>query len=172
MAIAHGGKRLPRADAQEFWDERHVIAEQIRARRASRAGILQPDTFPQTLFDYIHVAVPASKLLEYKRACSELFPAHGVSIAEWGLWHRPELFSVALFRTVAHRAQVEDFSVAVDEALRLVQDLGGSMEYVHGAGLRLAGLMPREHGSGFKLMKALKAGLDPLHLMNPGKLGL
>jgi FAD/FMN-containing dehydrogenase len=53
------------------------------------------------------------------------------------------------------------------------QDLGGSMEYVHGPGLRLAHLMPREHAEGgFALLQRLKSTLDPELILNPGKLGL
>jgi D-lactate dehydrogenase (cytochrome) len=60
----------------------------------------------------------------------------------------------------------------IDELLMRVQDLGGSMEYCHGAGLRLAHLMEREHGPGLDVMRRLKAALDPNGILNPGKLGL
>jgi FAD/FMN-containing dehydrogenase len=56
----------------------------------------------------------------------------------------------------------------LEEAL----DRGGSMEYVHGAGTRLAGLMAREHGEAFNLLRELKSALDPRGILNPGKLGL
>jgi FAD/FMN-containing dehydrogenase len=167
-----GGTVLPDSAAQEFWDDRHVIAEQIRARRESGAQESAEQPLPVTLFDYIHVALPPSQVLEFKGRCLELMPRRGISIAEWGLWHRPELFSVALFRHAETMDEVSRFGEAVDEALRIVQDLGGSMEYVHGAGIRLAGLMEREHGRGLAVLRALKHGLDPADLLNPGKLGL
>jgi FAD/FMN-containing dehydrogenase len=56
--------------------------------------------------------------------------------------------------------------------LKLAQDMGGSMEYVHGAGVRLAHLMAREHGAGFDVLRSVKLTLDPHGLLNPGKLGL
>jgi FAD/FMN-containing dehydrogenase len=46
------------------------------------------------------------------------------------------------------------------------------MEYVHGAGLRLAHLMAREHGDGLAVLRRIKAALDPAGVLNPGKLGL
>jgi D-lactate dehydrogenase (cytochrome) len=46
------------------------------------------------------------------------------------------------------------------------------MEYVHGAGTRLAHLMQREHGAGLDVLRRLKAALDPAGILNPGKLGL
>jgi FAD/FMN-containing dehydrogenase len=46
------------------------------------------------------------------------------------------------------------------------------MEYCHGVGVRLAHLLARELGAGIKILSTLKRGLDPDHLLNPGKLGL
>jgi FAD/FMN-containing dehydrogenase len=50
--------------------------------------------------------------------------------------------------------------------------MGGSMEYVHGAGLRLTHLMQREHGEGLEMLRRIKAAIDPSGVLNPGKLGL
>jgi alkyldihydroxyacetonephosphate synthase len=60
----------------------------------------------------------------------------------------------------------------VDGLLELAQDVGGSMEYCHGVGLRLAHLLERELGSGTQVLRALKQRLDPGAVLNPGKLGL
>ncbi|HZU75653.1 MAG TPA: FAD-binding oxidoreductase, partial [Dehalococcoidia bacterium] len=172
ILLEKGGRRLPPSRAQEFWDERHVIAEQIRARRQSGGQEERGHALPASLFDYIHVALPPSAVLPFKTRCERLFTGRGISIAEWGLWHRPELFSVALFRYAETQADVDAFGAAVEDALRLVQDMGGSMEYVHGVGTRLAGLMGREHGYGLQALRALKQVVDPAGLLNPGKLAL
>jgi FAD/FMN-containing dehydrogenase len=59
-----------------------------------------------------------------------------------------------------------------DSLLRACQALGGSMEYVHGAGRRLAHLMPEEHGPALDVLRRIKAALDPDGVLNPDKLGL
>ncbi len=64
------------------------------------------------------------------------------------------------------------FAEAVEAVLKLAQDCGGSMEYCHGAGVRLSGLMAREHGRGLALLQAIKTAVDPSDVLNPGKLGL
>ena len=66
----------------------------------------------------------------------------------------------------------EKLGAAVDTLLTACQDLGGSMEYVHGAGRRLAHLMPREHGEALTVLRRIKAAIDPEGILNPGKLGL
>lgn len=168
----HGGKRMPAARVRRFWQDRHVIAEEIR-RRQRQGASRQPDWLPPgVLFDFIHVNLPPSRVLAFKAQAEPLFHARGVSVGEWGLWNSPELFSVTLFRRVRGAGDREALAEAIDAALRLVQDLGGSMEYCHGAGLRLAALMPREHGAGMELFRRLKRAADPLGLLNPGKLGL
>jgi len=61
----------------------------------------------------------------------------------------------------------------VDALLRLAHAHGGSMEYCHGVGLRLAHLMEAEHGiAGLAAMRAIKGALDPAGVLNPGKQAL
>ena len=59
----------------------------------------------------------------------------------------------------------------VEALLRLVQRVGGSMEYTHGVGVKLAPLMAEEHGYGLEVMRQIKRTLDPNNIMNPGKMG-
>ena len=58
----------------------------------------------------------------------------------------------------------------VDRILSLAQDMGGSMEYCHGVGVKLAHLLPREMEGGYEAATAIKKALDPHSIMNPGKL--
>jgi len=48
----------------------------------------------------------------------------------------------------------------------------GTMEYVHGVGIRLAHLMKETHSDGMTLIRKIKRVLDPNNIMNPGKLSL
>jgi D-lactate dehydrogenase (cytochrome) len=50
--------------------------------------------------------------------------------------------------------------------------MGGSMEYTHGVGVKLASHMEEEHGYGLEVMRKIKRLLDPNDIMNPGKMGL
>lgn len=169
---AHQGEPLPQKVAQRFWEHRHdsgwsykreVLSQPPPRRRRRRAW----------RGDYLHVAIPASRVLEYHRRCKELVQRYEVPVREWSLWARPEYFSLLVSDPAPEGdARSATFTAAVDEMLRMANDLGGSMEYCHGVGLKLADKMPHELGSAMTLLRNVKKTLDPKGIMNPGKMGL
>jgi alkyldihydroxyacetonephosphate synthase len=174
IANGFGAHRLSGRVAREFWQNRHVIADRIRQRRREgQEDDQRADWLPAgAAFDFVHVAMPASRVLDFRDRVADLLRTWGVSIREWGLWNQPELFSVVMQRDVDSPEDAAAFADAVDAVLRLAQDCGGSMEYCHGAGIRLASLMEREHGRGLGLLQSIKSAVDPQGILNPGKLGL
>lgn len=169
ICIQEGGKLLPPREVESFWRDRHVIARRFVKNRRQRRQRGQDGIFR----DWIHVALPASKVLPFRRASRAIIEKHGVRLQESGLWVQPELFSL---RLGAEEGQIPNPQLAleetVEELLRLVQKLGGSMEYTHGVGVKLAPLMAEEHGYGLEVMRQIKRSLDPNGIMNPGKMGL
>lgn len=123
--------------------------------------------------DWVHVALPASRVLAYRRMAQQIAEQHGVGVQESGLWVQPELFSL---RLAAHESTTPDAQLVleqtVEELLRLAQQMGGSMEYTHGVGVKLSPLMIEEHGYGLEIMRQIKRALDPRNILNPGKLAL
>src|SRR5256885_5003281 len=63
-------------------------------------------------------------------------------------------------------------AASVDALIRKAHALGGSMEYVHGIGVKLGHLIGEELGTGADLARRIKGALDPEDVLNPGKLGL
>ncbi len=169
IANRFNGQKQGDGHAREFWDHRHDIAL-MYLRRISKP---LPSEESRTKFDYIHVSLPASKILEFREEVLRIAKSGGAKVREVGLWHGPELFSIALSCRAANPSTAtRKMWRTSNTILRLAQDLGGSMEFCHGVGLKLAHLMQREHGLGFEIMRQLKRALDPLGLMNPGKAGL
>jgi alkyldihydroxyacetonephosphate synthase len=164
-----GGKRLPKGEAERFWSDRHEIARRFMRNRRQRRERGRDGVYR----DWIHVALPASKVLSFRAGAMEIVKKHGVRPYESGLWIQPELFSMPLGiqddgTNKAHLALEE----TVDELLHLVHEMGGSMEYTHGVGVKLAPLMAEEHGYGVEVMRGIKKTLDPNGIMNPGKMAL
>ena len=80
---------------------------------------------------------------------------------------------------------LEEKDVPADphEATRLYNDIwstgvhaalenGGIINEHHGIGIKLGRFMREQYGPAFKVLEAVKAGLDPNGIMNPGKAGL
>jgi len=159
---------MPVSGAERFWKTRHNIA--YRYAKAGKQMESASSTAPESRFDFLHVWLPVSKVLQFKRAAKEIMDSWQVEVVEYGLWG-PELFSMAVACDGRNAAQ--RLYNAVDAALQLTQDLGGSMEYCHGVGLRLQNLMRSEHTQeGLTVMRKVKRALDPKGILNPGKLGL
>ncbi len=162
-----GARRLAAEWAERFWRERHSAARRFAANRGERrksglAGVHQ---------DWVHVALPAARVPTFRREAIALAAARGVRFRDSGLWTGPSLFSVRLAKEGGDRARAE-LGDTVTALLGRVHAYGGSVEYCHGVGVKLAPFMAREHGESLELMRALKQCVDPNGIMNPGKLGL
>ncbi|MGD9895403.1 MAG: FAD-binding oxidoreductase, partial [Dehalococcoidia bacterium] len=168
----HGGIDLGDAAARDFFEERHVDPQRLRSWRRDEGVEPVPSTSGSAVFDYLHMYVPQSRVLEFFDRATAYFADAGADVGEWGLWNQPELVSLAVRRRTDTPAELERMRGAHDATLMLAQDLGGSMEYVHGVGARLAHLMEREHGAGLTVLRRIKRALDPEGLLNPGKLGM
>jgi FAD/FMN-containing dehydrogenase len=159
--------------AQEYWDTRHDSAYRYRERFLNKSLEERPSQDWHRRTGYPHVALPASRVLEYRRRCEEIISGRPLWVREYSLWTQPELFSMMLLDvSLEGNDEVESLSHVVDELLVLAQDMGGSMEYVHGVGVKLAHLVPGELGAGMDVLRGIKAALDPNNIMNPGRLGL
>jgi len=119
------------------------------------------------------MALPVSKVLDYRKRCDLIMAGTGVKVAEYSLWSRPELFSMMLRPDTGDGVRFRaNLAEVVEQVLTLAQDMGGIMEYCHGVGVKLNHLLARELGVSHDVIRDLKQTLDPVNIMNPGKLGL
>ncbi|HZP40778.1 MAG TPA: FAD-binding oxidoreductase [Candidatus Binatia bacterium] len=168
LARAAGATPLPDAEAEAWWTGRHAIAERWAAQPRFRDGDWLPDG-ARGHFDYAHVGVPVHALPAVRARAHALVRERGVTLVEEGLWHWPELYSIVV------RGGAEDgegVRATIDGVCRAAQDAGGTMEYCHGVGWKLAHLMEAEHGAdGLAVIRRLEAALDPARVLNPAKAG-
>jgi len=162
-----GATQRAREVAEREWQARHAIAERWAASRRARPGMLWQ---PGGEFDYAHVAVPLARVPALRETTRALVHRHGLSLVEEGLWHWPELYSVVVAGPLGSAGGMR---ATIDGILRAAQEAGGSMEYCHGVGWKLAHLMTSEHGTGaLEVLRRLKTALDPAGILNPGKGGM
>ena len=168
-----GGRDAGPEPTMEYWRDRHQSAENYKSSALGKPRQVRWDRWGGRAFDYLHLALPTSRVLEYRRQCERLMEGTGVRVVEYSLWSRPELFSMLL---AAEEGTGEEFrdnlASVVAEVLTLAQDMGGIMEYCHGVGVKLNHLLARELGVGHDVIREFKRVLDPAGIMNPGKLGL
>ena len=184
-ALAAGGRDLGPGPTREYWETRHAVAERWRDRTRPLPPTERWKEQRWRYADYLHVAMPVSRVLAYKRSCEELATRYGLDVRESAVWTHPELFSVFVR---AHRepplplgegrgegendAAAAALRQAVDGMLEEALRLGGGIEYCHGLGVKLGGWAEREWGDALLLARRLKRAVDPNGILNPEKLGL
>ena len=168
----YDGRQGSREESAQFWNTRHAPGERYKRNVLESSDPAKARREASSLrIDYLHVALPISRVLEYRRSCMRLFADNGIHVREWSVWARPEFFSFLIVQERDEDSTASlDMGRIVDEVLTLAQQLGGSMEYCHGVGLKLAHLMEAEHRSGMDVMRRIKRTVDPGNILNPGKL--
>ena len=115
------------------------------------------------------MAVPRSKVPDLLAAIERIAAAHGVRCATFGHAGDGNLHPHLLFDRddpVAMRHSLE----VQDEMLQATLDLGGTVSAEHGIGSVRKAWLPRQRGEGaMAAMRAIKAALDPLGILNPGR---
>ena len=168
-----GGRSVGPGPTVAYWRERHQSGFSYKRSALGQPRRVRWDRSGGRGFDYLHLALPVSKVLEYRRRCDRLMAGSGVRTVEYAIWSRPELFSMLMVADPDTGGDFRDnLALVVDRVLKLAQDMGGVMEYCHGVGVKLDHLLGRELGTGHEVIRGLKRTLDPANIMNPGKLGL
>ena len=170
---AAGGSDLGLGPTERYWRERRHWAERWR----DHVGPLRPtDRWRQADWraaDYLHLSLPVSGVLDYKRRSDAIVERHRLAIREAAVWTDPRLFSLLVVDSQGGEAGRQAvLAGAIEELLALAQDMGGGIEYCHGIGAKLAPFMEREWADALLLARRLKHAVDPNGTLNPGKLGL
>ncbi|MFN4192997.1 MAG: FAD-binding oxidoreductase [Tabrizicola sp.] len=161
LAAGFGAAGLDWADKAEdrsrLWTARHAAYRAILASRPGARAVVTD------------LCVPISRLAEAVEETRADIAASGIPgpilghVGD-GNFHAILMVDpgseaeIATAKALAHRM--------ADRALRL----GGTITGEHGVGFGKRPLMAAEHGEGWALMGDVKRALDPLGLMNPGKL--
>ena len=167
----HEAEAQPPEMAEEFWETRHDLAVHYARHALGSPYSLRRKVLARTPMDYIHVSLPASRVLAYREKVAALLEASHLRIREWSIWGYPEFFSFLVYDLDPRwKRSRERMGEAVAQVIQLAQKMGGSMEYCHGIGLKLMRCVEGEWGeAGMEMLRSLKRSLDPNGILNPGK---
>ena len=161
LCEAHGGQgfahSLDPEERSKLWEARHAMWFALKAAHPGKAA------FPTD------VAVPISKLPESIAHATALLAEHRlvgplVGHVGDGNYH---------LQIVADRDDRDEWARAKAANAAIIEHalaLGGTATGEHGVGIGKRAYMRLEHGDGLMAMRAIKRALDPLGIMNPGKL--
>jgi glycolate oxidase len=115
------------------------------------------------------VGVPRSRVPELLVAIERIAAAHGVRCATFGHAGDGNLHPNLVFdRDDPDAARLTH--LVRDEIFRVALDLGGTVTAEHGIGAARREWLPIQRGEGaVAAMRAIKHALDPLGILNPGR---
>ena len=115
------------------------------------------------------VGVPRARVPQLLQAIERAGEAHGVRIATFGHAGDGNLHPNFVFERDDPRAEELTEAVRAD-IYRAAIDLGGTLTAEHGIGSSRRDFLEMQVGSdAVRVMRAIKAALDPLGILNPGK---
>lgn len=79
-------------------------------------------------------------------------------------------YHVALMIDVHDQAEVAKAHQLNEQIVNYALERGGTCTGEHGVGIGKSKYLPTEHGASLEVMKAIKQTLDPLGILNPGKI--
>jgi glycolate oxidase len=121
-----------------------------------------------TLLD--DVGVPLARITELLAAVERIAEQHAVLIGTFGHAGDGNMHPTIVFDRNDPDA-VSRAQLAFDDILRVVDELGGTITGEHGVGLLKRPYLARQLGpQAMRLHLAIKSALDPLGILNPGKL--
>lgn len=113
-------------------------------------------------------SVPISKLPRLVKETAADFEDRGLEACHFGHVGDGNVHTLALF---SNDEELERVRVAVHEMVERAIRLGGTCSGEHGVGIGKIEYLPMELGNGtVNLMETVKRTVDPLNLLNPGKI--
>lgn len=161
VARGHGGADFRWAIQQEertrLWRARHDAYYAALALRPGSKGFVTD------------VCVPISRLAECITETKKDLATCSVPVCLVG--HVGDgNFHLAFMIDPEDPAELKEVESLNERMVNRALEMGGTCTGEHGVGYGKIGFMETEHGEGVSVMRAVKAALDPLGIMNPGKI--
>lgn len=148
-------------EMEEIWAARKLIGASISRLQPEKSRIYVGED----------VGVPIKSVPEIIKKVQEISDDIGLPIMKFGHMGDGNLH-VALFIDVTKKDHWNKLMEAADRIHLAALDLGGTVASEHGIGKARAQYMRRQHGPALDVMRVIKRALDPVGILNPGKLDL
>ena len=163
LARAEGARELDPALAERWWNRRY--------------DFYKPPHHPElpAVWGTIDVVATYTRIGAVHRALHtavrERYAPVGLQLRmHYSHWYRWGTMIYARF--LVPEGDLELHDRIWHDGITAVLEAGGVMNDHHGVGLKLAPYMAAQHGPALDALRTIKRALDPLGIMNPGKLGL
>jgi alkyldihydroxyacetonephosphate synthase len=168
ICLSHGGKDLGSEAGLQWWEHRYDFYYPPFVKALPK---LYGTTETQTTYDNIEHLYSAKK------------QAIEVGFADWNAHYYGHFshwypWGVMIYDQFMVDSPPDDPHQAIElhnqmwaASARASLANGGVLNEHHGIGLKLGWLMPEQYGDAWKLLAEIKRAIDPLGIMNPGKLG-
>lgn len=117
------------------------------------------------------LGVPSTRIPETIKRAQDISKRHDILITSFGHVGDGNIHTTFV-ADVRKREDWEKVKSASEELIRAVMDAGGTITAEHGTGLARAPHIEMELGGGLDVMRSIKKALDPLNILNPGKMNL
>jgi D-lactate dehydrogenase (cytochrome) len=116
------------------------------------------------------VCVPVSKLAECILETRKDIDETGLLAPIVGHVGDGNFHTVMLVDEHDRRTQMKVYEAFNERLLTRALSMGGTITGEHGIGLGKRDFLRKEHGAAVDVMKTIKQALDPLNILNPGKI--
>ena len=125
-----------------YWNKRHSTADSYALTALRQQRSVKWARNSSNLFEYLHVSLPPSKVLSYKEQSQSIVKDYDLSVTEYAIWGKPDFFSMMLVpKEAAPESASQRLFEASNRLLTLSCEMGGSIEYCHGIGIKLKHLL-------------------------------
>jgi glycolate oxidase len=144
-------------------------AERLWKARKSIGGVVGKLPFTFIAED---ITVPLTRISDYLHRTMELSRSYNLTVFNFG--HAGDgNFHTDILIDQSDPDQLKRAEQILEELHKSACELGGTLTGEHGIGITKAPYLHLEHDRvALRTMRIVKQGLDPLHILNPGKMGL
>lgn len=171
ICVAHGGEALQAGIGETWWSKRYVFYHPPHAPQLPQMWCTM-----DAVSDFAHIADLYENVTRAMR--ESIDPKWGLTLKthlshwfDWGAMIYPR-FGIPKGPDDLDGA-LELHDRIIGAAVKAALDSGGVMNDHHGVGMRLAPHLESQFGEGgMALMRAIKTGIDPDHILCPGKMAM